>query len=302
MPSKEVVALIETQRALRHSFTTASSRDESRAISRAHFVAQSAGVPNDVDVEPALIGLPAEWVRPPEADRTVLYLHGGGYISGDMFERRETVARIARSGRAVALSVNYRLAPEHPYPAALDDAFDAYCWLLEQGQVPPDKLVVLGDSAGGGLALSLLVRIRDEGIALPAAGIALSPVTDLAVTGATVETNADGDPLVGRAMLEGCRDAYLGSVNPRDPWASPLYADLTGLPPLLIQVGGAEVLVDDARRFAERARVAGVDVTLEVWPELVHIWQFYPWVREALEATDRIGAFIVERTAQTVPA
>ena len=190
---------------------------------------------------------PAEWLRPPGAvaGRVVLYLHGGGYVIGSPRSHRHLAAAIAAAGQASALLLDYRLAPEHPYPAAVDDAAAAYRWLLDQG-VAPGQVVIAGDSAGGGLTVATLLALRDARLPQPAGGVCISPWVDLTCSGASYRTRAEADPIVQRASVEEMARAYLGSAAPRTPLASPLFADLRGLPPLLIHVGSDEVLLDDS--------------------------------------------------------
>lgn len=256
-------------------------------------------VPNDVKSEPVDAGgVPGEWISAPGADaqRVIYYLHGGGYAMGSINTHREMVSRLSRAAGARALAIDYRLAPENPFPAAVDDAVAAYCWLLSTG-VEPSRLVIAGDSAGGGLTVATMVALRDAGEPLPAAAVCLSPWVDMEGLGESMTTRAEADPMVRRAdLLEGAK-AYLGGADPRTPLAAPLYVDLKGLPPLLIQVGGAETLLDDATRLADRAKSAGVDVALEVWEEMIHVWQYVAAVLpEGQQAIDRIGEFIRERT------
>lgn len=244
-------------------------------------------------------GVPGEWLVPPGAadDRVLLYLHGGGYVMGSAHTHRAMIARIARAARARALAVNYRLAPEHPFPAAVDDAVAAYRWLLERGH-GESRIAVAGDSAGGGLALATVVALRDEGMPLPAAVVALSPWTDLAATGASVTANAAKDVVLQKEDLISMARLYLGNEDPRSPLASPLYADLHGLSPLLVLVGGSEILLDDATRIAERAKAAGVPVTLEVWEEMPHLWpMFAKLLPEGQQAIDRTGEFVLAHTS-----
>jgi acetyl esterase/lipase len=244
-------------------------------------------------------GVPAEWIEMPGAvpDRCVLYLHGGGYVMGSIDTHRSLVARIAAATKARCLAIDYRLAPEHPFPAGLDDAVAAYRWLLERGQ-EPSRLCVAGDSAGGGLTLAALLALRDAGGPLPAAGVCLSPWTDLEGTGASATDPAVGDPMI---TVEGLRDTgrdYLGGADPRHPLAAPLHADYRGLPPLLIQVGTREVLLDDSTRVAAKAKAAGVDVTLERGEGLIHVWQFFgAEVPESQAAIARIGEFVAKHAA-----
>jgi epsilon-lactone hydrolase len=249
-------------------------------------------------------GVAAEWVAVDGAgdDAVVLYLHGGGYCIGSLNTHRAMAARVAAVCGARALNVDYRLAPEHPHPAAVDDAVTAYRWLLGTG-VAPGAVVVGGDSAGGGLVVATLLALRDGGDPLPAAGFCMSPWVDLTCTGGTFATKADADPMCSKEGLDEMAAAYAGEHGVHHPLVSPLHADLSGLPPLLIQVGTAEVLLDDAVGLAERARAAGVDVRLEAWDDLVHVFQaFAPMVPEAVEAIDRIGAFVQERLGTSITA
>jgi len=225
-------------------------------------------------------------------DRLVLYLHGGGHVSGSPALYGDFTWRIAAATRARTVILDHRLAPEHPFPAALDDAVTAYRALVADG-VDPRRMAVLGESSGGGLVLAMLLKLRDEGFRLPAAAVALSPWTDLALTGGSLQRNAEADPML--RGTEGARLAsyYLAGADPRTPYASPLYADPTGLPPTLIQVGSDEILLDDSVRMAERMRAAGCQVELEIWPRMPHTWQV--WARvlpEARAAIERIGAFV----------
>ena len=238
--------------------------------------------------------LPAEWLIPGDSpsDAALLYLHGGGYVMGSIRTHRALAARIAKTSGIRCLIIDYRLAPEHPFPAALDDAHRAYRWLLQQ-DIPPERLVVAGDSAGGGLTLALLLYLRDRGEPLPAAAVCLSPWTDLAGTGSSLRSKAAVDPIVPVAALDYVAKQYLGNEAPQNPYASPLYGDLHGLPPLLIHVGTHEVLLDDSLRFAEKARTAGVNVSLEIWPDMMHVWHFFaPFLPQARQAIQKIGAFI----------
>lgn len=274
--------------------------DASMADQRAGIDAMAAmnPLPADVQLTPVVAnGVPAEWIGVPGADsgRVVLYVHGGGYVIGSLTSHRELVARIARAANARGLSVDYRLAPEHPFPAAVDDGVAAYRWLLSQG-VSPSGIVIAGDSAGGGLTLATLVALKEAGDPLPAAGVCLSPWVDLEGIGDSMTSRDAIDPMVHKAGLAQMAAHYLNGADPRTPLAAPLYAELAGLPPLLIQVGSAETLFDDSTRIAARARAAGVDVTFEEWPELFHVFQAISVLPEARQATDKIGAFIQEKT------
>src|SRR5271169_1557513 len=231
-----------------------------------------------------------------EADRHVLFLHGGAFIIGSPKLYRHLTWRIASAARSRVVAVDYRLAPEHPFPAALEDAFTAYNWLLGQG-TDPSRIAVMGDSAGGGLVFSLMLRLRDEGYPLPGAAVALSPWTDLALTGASLRVNAIYDPMLSADDPPLFVNDYLAGADPRAPYVSPLYGDPTGLPPTFIQVGSDEVLRDDAVRMADRMRAAGCQVELEIWPRMPHVWHvFVPLIPEARRAIERVGAFVREKT------
>jgi epsilon-lactone hydrolase len=267
---------------------------------RAAFEQSAMPAQPDVKSEPASAGgVDARWIAAPGADpnRVVLYLHGGGYVLGSVNTHRDLIGRISRAGQARMLALNYRLAPESPFPAAVDDAVAGYRYLIDGG-FKPARLAVAGDSAGGGLTVAALVAIRDAGLPLPAAGVCLSPWVDLEGQGDSMTTRAKADPVVQREGLAGMAQAYLAGKDPRTPLAAPLYADLKGLPPLLIQVGDSETLLDDSNRIAARARAAGVEVKLEVWPEMIHVWQlFASFLPEGQEAVEGIGKFIREHTA-----
>jgi acetyl esterase/lipase len=260
--------------------------------------------PDDVLLESVDVGgVPAEWtsIKGQAPARTILYLHGGGYVIGSIATHRELVSRIARSGNARALSVEYRLAPEHQCPAAVDDAVAAYKYLREQG-IPASQIVIAGDSAGGGLTVATLLALRDAGEALPAAGVCLSPWVDLCGEGESMVTKASVDPMVGEEGLTQMAAHYAGEEL-RNPQASPLYGDLRGLPLLLLQVGTSETLLDDSTRLAEKARAAGVDVTLEEWEDMFHVWHFFAgMLPEGQRAIDRIGEFVRQRTGGAVGA
>jgi monoterpene epsilon-lactone hydrolase len=255
-------------------------------------------LPSDVKFEPVSAnGVPAEWAIAPGArdDRALVYVHGGGYTMGSLATHRALCARLSRLGRMRVLNVAYRLAPEHPHPAAIEDAVAAVRWVYAQG-FAPRRVAIGGDSAGGGLTLATLLSLRDAGAPLPAAGVCISPWTDLSASGESIRTKASVDPMVTEGPLRAMAAAYLGGKDARTPLASPLFADLRGLPPLLVQVGDAELLLDDATRLASRARDAGVDVTLEVWEEMFHVWHaFAEILPEAQRACERIGAWLEPR-------
>jgi monoterpene epsilon-lactone hydrolase len=225
-------------------------------------------------------------------DRNVLYLHGGAYVVGTPAHYRHFSWRIADALEACVWMLEYRLAPEHPFPAALEDAVAGYQWLADN-MSKPGRLFVMGDSAGGGLALSMLLKLRDDGAQLPAAAVALSPWTDLALTGPSLQSDAAADPMINADDLPEFAHLYLGGADPRSPYASPLYGDTAGLPPVLIQVGSDEILRDDAVRMAERLRKHNPLGRLEVWPRMPHGWQlFVPVLPEAHRAIAHIGEFI----------
>lgn len=242
-------------------------------------------------------GIPALWVTAPDAadDRVVLYLHGGGYVLGSLISHQDLVARISKAAKSRVLYIDYRLAPEHPFPAAVEDATDAYRWLLSTG-IDASRAVVAGDSAGGGLTVATMVSLRDAGDPLPAAAVCISPWVDLEGVGESMTTNAGVDPMVRQEGLVDMAKSYLAGADPRSPLAAPLYADLKGLPPTLIQVGSHETLLDDSTRLFERAKEAGVDVLLEKGEGLFHVWHaFAPMLPEGQQAIDRLGEYILER-------
>jgi acetyl esterase/lipase len=256
-------------------------------------------VPCGVSVEGCVLGnVPGEWLIPPGApeDRALFYIHGGGFVMGSLATHRVLVARLAHAAGARAFSVDYRLAPEHRFPAALEDCRAAYRGLLQTG-FPPRRIVVAGDSAGGNLALTLLLMLRDAGDPLPAAVVCLSPVTDLAFTGESFRTKAKIDPLLTRAAFASLSDSmisgYVGSEDPRNPLISPLYADLHRLPPVLLHVGEDEILLDDSVQLAQRVREAGGRAEVAVWEGMWHVFQvFAPLVPESNRSIAQIGDFI----------
>jgi len=254
-------------------------------------------LPSNVKYQPVDAGgISAEWVKAPKAadDRVLMYLHGGCYGTGSAETHRDLTTRLSLGCSIPVLALNYRLAPLHPFPAAVEDAAAAYRWLLKTG-FEPARIAIAGDSAGAGLALATMLMIRDEGLPLPSAAVCLSPWVDLAVTGDSMESKALQDPIVSREMLLGWAKLYLGDHDPRTPLASPLYGDLRRIPSLLIQVGSAEVLIDDSRRLTEQALLAGVNATLEIWPDMIHGWQnFAAILPEARQAIARICQFVVD--------
>lgn len=246
-------------------------------------------------------GVPGEWIIPAGAgtERVILYLHGGAYNAGSARSHRALAANIAYAARGRALTIDYRLAPEHPYPAALEDALAAYQWLLDKN-IPPKQIAVAGDSAGGGLTIALLVALRERGLPMPASAVVLSPWTDLSASGESWQTNAEADYVINAGKLLASAQLYLGEADARAPLASPLYADLHGLPPLLIQVGSDEILLSDSIHLAERARKDGVDITLEVWEGMQHVWHFAASILpEARQAIERVGKFVRDRAGSS---
>ncbi|HKY91191.1 MAG TPA: alpha/beta hydrolase [Nevskiaceae bacterium] len=243
-------------------------------------------------------GVPALRLSTPNAatDRAVLYLHGGGYVFGSSRSHRHLGEFLAREAAAQVFMLDYRLAPEHPHPAAVDDAVAAYRWLLASG-FAPSRIAIAGDSAGGGLTFATLLAIRREKLPNPACAVPLSPWVDLECTGETMTTKAEADPMVHREFTAQLAGLYAPKEKLRDPLVSPLHADLKGLPPLLIQVGERETLLDDSRRIAAIARAAGVDVTLEIEPGQIHVYQiFASRLDEGAAAIARMGAFIRKHT------
>jgi epsilon-lactone hydrolase len=253
------------------------------------------GVTPDVKVEKVSANsVPAEWTSTPGAarDAAILYVHGGGYVIGSLDSHRHMVAELGRAANTVALALDYRLAPEQPFPAAVDDALAGYRFLLAQG-FKPGRIAIAGDSAGGGLVVAAMVAIREAGLAQPGCGWCLSPWIDMEAIGESMDSKAAIDPMVQKAGILDMAGLYLGAADPRSPLAAPLYADLTGLAPLLIQVGAAETLLDDAIRLAQRAGAADVRVDLQIWPEMVHVWPlFWPELHAGKRALDNAGAWI----------
>ena len=248
-----------------------------------------------------LAGVACEWLlaKGADPDRRVLYIHGGGWTSGNLDSHRPLSARISQAAGAAVLAVHYRLAPEHAFPAGLDDCVHAYRWLRSNGPdgaAPARSVFVAGDSAGGNLTFATLLACKERGLPLPNGAIPLSPATDFSASGESFRTRAAADPILATAgaAIPALGAAYTqGRADPLSPLCSPLNGDLRGLPPLLIQVGDAEVLLDDSTRIAAKAKAAGVDVTLSVYPEMPHVWQlFAPFLPEASAAIEEIGGFV----------
>jgi monoterpene epsilon-lactone hydrolase len=255
-------------------------------------------VPHDVRVTDVTAGgVPAHWLDAPEADtgQVLLFLHGGGYELGSLRSDGELAARLGRASGMRVLFPEYRLAPEHPFPAAVEDALAAWRWLRADQGLDARSIAVAGDSAGGGLAVSLLVAVRDAGEALPAAAALMSPTVDLTSSGASMTERADQDPVSTPAMLRQFASGYLAGADPRTPLASPLFASLAGLPPLLVLAGTADLLLSDSERLAAAAADSGVDVTLRIAEGLPHVYPIMRGTPEAAEATEQIGKFLRER-------
>jgi epsilon-lactone hydrolase len=299
MGSPQLQQLFEQQKALAQAAGQTKSPQELRSVMAAAFSAfPSAG---EVKCEPVNAnGVKAEWVTAKNAapDRVIMYLHGGGYVMGSIDTHRELVARLSKAAQARALAIDYRLAPENPFPAAVDDSLTAYRWLLAQGY-KPERIVIAGDSAGGGLAVSTLLALRDLGTPAPAAAVCISPWVDFEAEGESMTSRAAQDPLVSREMILNLAKMYMGEKGSlREPLAAPINAYLNDLPPLFIQVGNSETLLDDATRLADKAKEAGVEATLQIWDEMPHVWHLAaPSLPEGQEAIDKIGDFVRERTA-----
>ena len=255
--------------------------------------------PEDVTLTSGeLGGAPAEWTATAGADqsRVILYLHGGGYVIGSILSHRHLAAELGRQSGARTVAIDYRMGPEVPFPAAVDDALAAYRALLDQG-FAPGKIAIAGDSAGGGLTLATLLAAKAAGLPQPACGFCISPWADLEGAGATMITKAEEDPMVQKAGLDAWAALYLAGADARHPLASPIHGDLKGLAPLLIHVGSAETLLDDSIRVAGLAGAAEVPVRLEVWPEMLHVWHFFhPVLTDGRRALAEAGAYI--RAAQ----
>ena len=261
-------------------------------------IAKFAKLPPQTQVENFTIErMAAEWVHvnTVREDRVILYLHGGGYNVGSPNTHREMVAHISKASGAKVLLIDYRLAPEHPFPAALEDAASAYRWLLENG-LEGKNIAIAGDSAGGGLSLATAISIRDAGDPLPSSIACISPWTDLMFTGNSSKTNSEIDPMIKAHSGMILAKNYIGDNDPRNPLISPLYADMRGLPPILIHVGTDEILLDDSKRVAQKAQDAGVDVALKIYDRLWHVFHMnVNAMPEAKDAVNAFGSFIKKR-------
>lgn len=252
-------------------------------------------------------GVPAEWSSTPGVaqDRVIMYVHGGGYVIGSVASHRHVVTELGRAAGTRTLSLDYRLAPEHPFPAAVDDALAGYRFLLAQG-IKPGNIAIAGDSAGGGLVVATLLAIKEAGLEQPACGFCISPWVDLESLGDSMISKASVDPLVQKDELLGMAMAYLNGADARSPLAAPLYGDLHGIAPLLIQVGAAETLLDDATRLASVAGAADVEVNLQIWPEMIHVWHFFHPIlgaaRHAIKSAGETISRAMDRSAEAQKA
>jgi acetyl esterase/lipase len=238
------------------------------------------------------LGVPSEWIDSPDSSAgIILYLHGGAYALGSVHSHREMIARLVLATNCKALAINYRLAPENPFPAALEDVIMAYDWLLSNG-VDPAQICFSGDSAGGGLAIATLIALHEQGIPLPAGVFCFSPWLDLTLSGDSVLKNMNHDPILSATILQKYVNYYIGNHNATDPLISPLFGDLRGLPPIHIQSGRNEILLDDSVRFYEKARQTGVDVTLKIWDDMFHVFQLFSFLPETQESMKQVSAFI----------
>lgn len=243
-------------------------------------------------------GVPCEWILPAKSreGRVLLYLHGGGFVYGLTPQHLQMGAELARKTGARILLVDYRLAPRHPFPAPLEDCETAYRWLLEQG-ILPREIAVAGDSAGGNLTLTLMLKLRELGTELPAAGACLSPAVDF--SNKINPPHDFQDPVVPPRIMKRYTEAYLGASDPLNPLISPVFADLAGLPPLLVHVGEDETLREDALRITARAEAAGVDIRLEIYARMWHVWQLFPWLPQAEQSLEEIANFLLEQWGST---
>jgi epsilon-lactone hydrolase len=293
MADSEIAALRALLTSRPRPASVAERRERLDALGRAFVTA------DDIQLESVSAdGVPGEWSAAPGSDaaRVLLYLHGGGFSAGSIASHRAMVAEAGRAAQARTLAIDYRRTPEHPFPAALDDALRVYGWLLAQG-VEPSRVAIGGDSAGGGLTLALMVALRDRGLPLPGCGWCISPWVDMEATGGSFAVKAADDPMISREYILELAGWYLGKTGPRTPLAAPIHADLRGLPPLLIQVGSAETLLDDAVQIAARAGMADVKVTLEVWPGMIHAWPlFYQQLSDGRRAIAAAGSFVRSAT------
>jgi monoterpene epsilon-lactone hydrolase len=252
-------------------------------------------LPADVTVQPVNAnGVKAEWTSTPGADpsRVILYLHGGGYVICSLVSHRHLVAEVGRAAGTRTLAIDYRLAPEHPFPAPVEDTVASYKFLLENG-IKPNRIALAGDSAGGGLVVGAMLAIREAGLPLPGCGWCISPWVDMEALGRSFIDRAESDPTVQKETIQMMAQWYLGGADPRHPHVAPIYGDLRGLPPLLIQVGAVETLLDDSIALARKAGIADVPVDMQIWPEMIHIWHiFFPMLSAGRRAIAAGGSFV----------
>lgn len=308
MASLELHAL---RAAIGASAAKSGSRGDTFDVAAMRAAAQAPPWPIPADCRVVVVdagGVPSHWLFAAGSDpaRRVLYLHGGGWVAGGFATHGPHAAAVSAATGCAVLLPEYRLAPEHPFPAALDDASAAFRFVRVHGPDGAARAAAVfcgGDSGGGGLALALLLRLRDRGEPLPDAAFTFSAVVDLTCSGESMRTRAAADPLINPALVPVAASHYLGGADPREPLISPVFGDFTGLPPLLLQVGDAEVMLDDSVRVAERARAAGVDARLEVWPEMIHGFQLWaPVLPEGREALARVGDWVRSVGWQQPPA
>jgi monoterpene epsilon-lactone hydrolase len=289
--------IAEIRKALAREPPTAGSFEDRRARWEPLFQ-KICPVPSGTVATPLEGGEPrGEWVSAASVSasepRALLYIHGGGFTAGSAAAYRGLSAHLSAATGCRVLAVDYRWAPEAPFPAALDDCVAGYRWLIGKLGVPARDVVLAGDSAGGNLVVAMLLALRDAGDPLPAAGVCISPIFDLALTGDSVTSRAARDPMILQSSLQKCSAAYRGDADPRDPLMSPLYGELSRLPPLLLQCGSEEMLRDDSARLAVKAKAAGVDVTFEEWDEMVHVWHlFADRLTDGRKALARVGEFV----------
>lgn len=296
-PDQELAALVEHVRSVFDNFDASTTIEEMRAgwESLFHGIVPVVGATSQKVETPTFRG---EWITAPEADhnRAIVYLHGGGYVIGSVNSYRDMCERLSRSAKARVLAVDYRLAPEHPFPAAVEDAVNAYRWVLDQG-IEPGRVAIAGDSAGGALTLAVMFMAKQHGDPMPACGVPISPWVDLEHTGNSMITMEAVEPMCHKAVLAACAQLYLPSGDLRNPLAASIYGDFTGLPPLFITVGGHETLLDDAHCVVEKARAAGVSVDFKVYDRQIHVFQIFAnRMKEAEHAIQDIGSFILSHT------
>jgi monoterpene epsilon-lactone hydrolase len=294
--SAEFDQVLTAQRAYKDQLAGTQDLEEMRRLDRTEISKWAGPLPQDVSIEEVNAdGVPAEWLFVPGAvpGRVILYVHGGGLVLGSPVTVRNATAYAARVAGAIGLLPDYRLAPEHVHPAALEDVLTTYRWLLASG-TPPEGIVIAGESAGGWLVCGVLLALRDAGDPLPAAAVPISAMVDLEFSGESWSTNAEKDGFVTRELAVQNVPMFLPGGDPAAH--SPTNANLAGLPPLLLQVGSSEVIRDDVTAFAEKARAAGVDVTLEIWEGMVHLWHTFSYLPEAQQALERMGQFVKEHT------